>query len=220
MVMELLHSKFEVQAIYYTELGSVSRYNSFKGGQITATEMAQITTLSSPSPVLAVVSKPKDILKPIDLLKQRILILDSIRDPGNLGTIIRSADWFGVNSIVASPDTVDVFNSKVIQATMGSVFRVDVHYQELEKLAEWKTQNPEFKIYGAMLAGEPSNKLRIAPNFGGLIIGSESFGVSEKMQQLIDTPINIRRIGKAESLNASVSAAILLYEWCGLSLEV
>ncbi|MEZ4722283.1 MAG: RNA methyltransferase [Flavobacteriales bacterium] len=218
--MELLNSRFDVQAIYYTELGRSSRFDSFKGGLVTTKEMSQITALATASPVLAIVSKTKQTSDQIALSQQRVLILDSIRDPGNLGTIIRSADWFGIKTIVASLDTVDVFNPKVIQATMGSVFRVEVDYQELYQLAEWKIRNPEFKFYGAMLEGKPSNTLRTCPGFGGLIIGNESFGISNEIQALIDTPVTIERIGKAESLNASVSAAILLYEWCGLSLKV
>ena len=132
------------------------------------------------------------------------LVLDDIRDPGKLGTIIRTADWFGLSKIIASRETADVYNPKVISATMGSFTRVNVFYTDLPPyLAE-----SELPVYGAFLNGRDVHEISFAP--GGLIvIGSESHGISDALVPLIRERITIPRYGGGESLNAAIATAII-----------
>lgn len=182
--------------------------------QATARDMEQISMLATPPGVVALVRvSPPELSLPA-LARKRVLVLDAIRDPGNLGTIIRSADWFGVSDILASNDTVDCYNPKVVQSTMGSLFRVRVHYTDiLQTLAELKALDPGFAVHGATLTGQPSAMLANS-SYGAVVIGNESAGISEAVLRCCDRRITIPRIGEAESLNAGVSASILLYEWC------
>jgi TrmH family RNA methyltransferase len=136
-----------------------------------------------------------------------IVILDDIQDPGNLGTIVRICDWYGINHIVCSEHSVDIFNPKSVQATMGSIFRISVHYTNLE------TYLPQLSIpkYAAVLEGDNVYKMKWTEECA-LIIGNEGNGISEKIIQLCDAKITIPNLGGAESLNASTAAAILVSE--------
>jgi TrmH family RNA methyltransferase len=133
------------------------------------------------------------------------IVLDGIQDPGNMGTIIRTADWFGITQIVASEDTVDVYNPKVIGATMGSFMRVSVTYKNL---AEW-LPTIKLPVYGALLEGENVFTIK-TPNKGLLVIGSEGKGIRENILELITHPVTIPKIGDAESLNAGIAAGIIV----------
>ncbi len=133
------------------------------------------------------------------------LLLDDIRDPGNLGTIIRTADWYGITHILASEETVDVYNTKVINATKGSFTRVVVEYTDLSEVL---TTN-KLPVYGAFLAGQNVHQTAF-PKAGLLLIGNESNGISEELSQKVTHPITIPRLGQAESLNAAIATAILL----------
>jgi TrmH family RNA methyltransferase len=141
-----------------------------------------------------------------------VLALDDIRDPGNLGTIIRLADWFGISSILCSNSTVDAFNSKVIMATMGSISRVNIVYCDLLKELEVF----ESPIYGALLEGENVYKMNSSFDEGVLVIGNESNGISKEISELITNKVTIPQFGniqETESLNAAVATAILLSEF-------
>ncbi len=163
-----------------------------------------LSTLSSPSPLLAIV-KRIDLPESSDGL---ILALDGIQDPGNMGTIIRTADWFGVNQIICSKGTVDCYNPKVIQATMGSIFRMRIDYLNLKDYFN-KTQLP---IYGALLNGENMYETTLAKD-AILLIGNEGSGISNELTPSINHPILIPQHGQAESLNASIATAIILAEF-------
>jgi len=141
----------------------------------------------------------------IENSKQWTLVLDSISDPGNLGTMLRIADWYGISRIVCSKNTVDVYNPKVIMASMGSFMRVRVSYEDLSALLS-KTKLP---IYGTFLGGENIHHMDFKTP-GYLVIGSESHGISEQVASLVSHKITIPRIGGAESLNAAVASAITL----------
>jgi RNA methyltransferase, TrmH family len=132
------------------------------------------------------------------------LVLDDIRDPGNLGTIIRTADWYGINHIIASEETADFYNPKVISATMGSFTRMNIFYTSLpEYLSETKT-----KVFGAFLDGK--NVHEITFDSGGfIVIGNESRGISPDVEKLVSERITIPRFGKAESLNAAIATAVI-----------
>ena len=176
--------------------------------EIKPDEIKKISALKNPSEVYALFDMPKSPEFTHDK-NELTLVLDDIKDPGNLGTIIRTADWFGVKNIICSPETVDMFNPKVVQATMGSLSRINIYYKPLgEFLSAFKSEN----IYGAVLNGE---KLPIdaSERKGFLIIGSEAKGISSEVLQFVNKPITIAssQSGGAESLNASIATAILLY---------
>lgn len=170
-------------------------------------EMERITTLNTPATVLAIVEKFK--AKAINP-NEKILLLDDIQDPGNLGTIIRTADWFGINQIICSPTTVDLYNPKTLQATMGSFLRVNVRYEELKP---YLLENQE-NVYAALMDGVPFEQIPKG-NVGIILLGNEGKGISTELLPLIKNPITIPRKGQAESLNVGVACGILLSYFCG-----
>lgn len=213
MIHEAIRSNYTIKNIYKLE-SSDFRSDSIEPKHVDEKEMALISQQASPSPVLAIVEQ-KDKLLDLELLAQsKVLVLDSIRDPGNLGTIIRSADWFGVQSIIASPDTVDLFNIKVVQASMGAIFRTNVYYADLDLIKTLKEINSDFQVFGAFLNGKSTEVLSNSSSCGAIMIGNESIGISTLGSQYVDVPVTIKGHGKSESLNAAISASILLYEWC------
>ncbi len=173
-------------------------------------ELEKLSSLKTPQSVIALVKAPVNTFENSDFNKEWVIVLDGINDPGNLGTIIRSADWFGVKIVVCSEDCVELYNPKVIQASMGSLFRVKVMYTDISPFLRKSTQ----KKYAATLDGSDINSLQF-DNPGILVIGNESHGIREEIIELCDQKISIPRIGKAESLNAAVAAAILLSKIVG-----
>lgn len=170
---------------------------------VTTKELEQISELKTPNKCIAVFRRPDSSL----LRNQFTIVLDGIQDPGNMGTILRLADWFGVNQLVCSKDTVDCYNSKVIQSSMGAIYRIPVHYTDL---ASYLTDTPQQK-YGAMLNGK-NYKETDYPKDAILIMGNEGKGVRPEIEALIDFPVTIPRFGEAESLNVATATAILLAE--------
>ena len=213
MVYEAVASPFKVENIYRRE-------------DIGEDAMKRISALSSPSPVLAVVRKPEDIYidevgKLTSLLSQGglYLALDTIRDPGNLGTILRIADWFGIDAVFATKDTVDVFNPKVVQATMGAIFRVKMHYVDLPALSD-VVLTAGGKIFGTFLDGlniysRPLDNGDEAPVL--IVIGNESEGISPSMAKLVTDRLYIPPYPAddpgSESLNAAVATALTVAEF-------
>jgi TrmH family RNA methyltransferase len=165
--------------------------------------------LTTPHHVLAVFEQ-KQATSPTNIKDAITLVLDGIQDPGNLGTIIRTADWFGVNNIICSPVCADMYNPKVVQSTMGSIARVNIFYTDL---TAWLQKNNTVKKYAAALHGENINNLKDIKE-AILIIGSEGKGISEAVMNLVDEKITIPKIGEAESLNAAVAAGIILSKIC------
>ena len=213
MVQEAIASDFKVKTVFYTGELSIDRAEGVRFEQISDKEMTQVSHLTTPSNILVLMRYPDYEPDLTQLSAEKVLVLDAIRDPGNLGTIIRSADWFGITHILASIDTVDCFNPKVTQATMGSLFRIKVHYLNLDVLDELKSKNQDFKVFAAMLEGEDPKVLKAKNISGALIIGNEGRGVSDEAMKWVDQSVTIKRIGEAESLNAAISTSILLYEW-------
>jgi len=158
----------------------------------------------TPQGILAVFAQPKLAYVPQDFM----LALDHIQDPGNMGTIIRLADWFGVKQVICSPDCVEVFNSKVVQSSMGSVFRVPICYKPLEEILE----QTELPVYGALLEGENVYSQQLKPR-GILVMGNEGNGIREELLPFISNPLTIPRLGEGESLNVSMATGILLSEF-------
>jgi TrmH family RNA methyltransferase len=173
--------------------------------EITEDELKKISQLATPNQVLAVAEKLKWDDDPV--IKGNItLALDTIQDPGNIGTIIRIADWFGIKNIFCSTDCADIYNSKVVQSTMGSITRVRVEYVDLRSLLK---ENNEVRTYAAVLNGRDISKMEKL-NEGIIIVGNESKGISEEIMKLINVEITIPGKGKAESLNAAVATGIIL----------
>ena len=204
VVSELLRSDFEIKNIYATKEWKVSNDNIT---QISNAELQKISNLKSPNKVLAVVQfKNHKIIKHDGIT----LVLDEINDPGNLGTIIRMCDWFGVKQIICSKNTVDIFNPKVVQSAMGSAFRVQVNYIDLENYLS-KINTP---IYGTFMDGKNLKEVKLAKS-AHLVMGNEANGISNQINKLITDKVAIKNIGKsAESLNVAVATSILLHVFC------
>ncbi len=199
LVSEALSSGFKIERILRRE-------------EIGEQQMARISALDSPSPVLAVVRKAEP--GPAVAGKGLFLALDSVRDPGNLGTIMRIADWFGIDGIFASPDTVDQYNPKVVQASMGAVFRKTVTYCDLPHLCE-SFRAAGLPVYGTFLDGSDIYAADLKPE-GLIVMGSESFGIGEAVAQHVDARIKIPTYAKghgAESLNVAVATAVTVAEF-------
>lgn len=200
-VEEVFHSDWKVEGIWATEAFIHKNQPSYRCELMSEEENRKLTAFDTAPGILALVNSPKVL--PLDLAQLFVLALDGINDPGNMGTIIRLADWFGLKQIVATPDSVDMFNPKCLSATMGSFLRVQVVYTKLNLAAEGRT------VFGAYLDGESVHKQSIVGK-SMLVIGSESHGIRDEVSQLITHPITIPRKGGAESLNAGIATAILL----------
>ena len=221
IVPELLNSPIVVKQLFATSefLRSHSISNLIERYEIKESELERISALSSANEVLAVCEIPKYELNSDDLKGKLTLVLDDIKDPGNLGTIIRIADWFGIENIVCSHETVDSFNPKVVQASMGSISRIKVYDLDLIEFLQQKTTDPQQPIYGALLEGNNIYSEKLSAE-GLIVIGNESKGISEEIQKLITNKISIPSFshyksgsGEAESLNAAIATSIICSEF-------
>ena len=206
-INELLQSNFELEHLYVTidEFKSVS---TTQKTVISDADLKKISALTTPNTCLAVFKIPKE--KPV-LNKGLIVALDTIRDPGNMGTILRLCDWFGINQVVCSKETVDLYNPKVVQATMGSIARVNVNYLNLKDFLE----TTSLPIYGTFMDGEDLYNSEIT-NEGIIILGNEANGISKEVEELVTKRITIPRFGnlqQTESLNVATATAIVLSEF-------
>ena len=172
--------------------------------EINQAALGKISQLKTPNQVLGVFKKFKTA--PLTVENRISLALDGIQDPGNMGTIIRTADWFGISQIICSSDCADIYNPKVVQATMGSIARVSVVYTNL---SEWLSQQKSIRIYAAVLQGKDVTKMN-AIKEGLVIIGNESKGIHEDLLQFANEKITIPKKGNADSLNVAVATGIIL----------
>jgi len=212
-ILELLQSNLQLHQLYTTTL-EFDVLDDFVT-QISNNELKKISFLKSPNTALAVFRIPDET--PNDFNKL-VVALDDVRDPGNLGTIIRLCDWFGVRDLVCSLATVDCYNPKVIQATMGSITRVNVNYANLKEVLE--AQNND--IYGAFMDGENVYETKLSSS-GILVLGNEANGISDSVEKLVTKRISIPRFGElqaTESLNVANAAAILLSEFKRRPIEM
>ncbi len=173
--------------------------------EISDAELEKISQLTTPNQVLAVIEKIQWKNDP-EIKGDISLALDTIQDPGNMGTIIRLADWFGIKNIFCSTDCADVYSPKVVQASMGSISRVRVEYTDI---LSWLKENNDLPIYAAVLNGRDITKMEKITE-GIIVIGNESKGINAEMLKLANVPITIPGKGKAESLNAAVATGIIL----------
>lgn len=207
VIQELLQSNFELEHLY-TTLNDFEEVQSSKRTLINEQELKKISALSTPNSCLAVFKIPTE-KKIID--SGLILALDDIRDPGNLGTILRLCDWFGIKQVISTKETVDIYNPKVVQATMGSISRVNVNYIDLNLFLS-KTQLP---VFGTFMDGENIYKTNL-PQSGIIIMGNEANGISAEIEKTVTSRLSIPRFGelqKTESLNVATATAIILSEF-------
>jgi TrmH family RNA methyltransferase len=184
--------------------------------EINRAEFEKLSSLKTPSGILAVIKKTIETIPSISDLKDITLMLDQVSDPGNLGTIIRMADWFGIRHIICSPDTVECYNPKVAQASMGALFRVTISYTPLEDFLLTAKQGKQISVYGTSLAGSDLYKMPLqTPAL--IVLGNETKGLSKTMEALVDNILHIPNFNKApeksESLNVSIAAAIVCSEF-------
>jgi len=214
IINELISSDFRIKKIYgtynwYEENSSIINKDLFC--KVSPKELSRISNLKSPNNVLAIVNK-KNLELHQSNLTGLTLVLDSINDPGNLGTIIRSCHWFNVKNIICSENTVDMYNSKVIQSTMGSIFNVNIFYTDLSSFLNDCSNT--HTIYGSFLEGDNIKKIEVNSNTL-LVIGSESHGVSNSIVNKIHKKVTIKaKSDKINSLNVATATSIMLYEFC------
>lgn len=205
VINELLQSHLELHALYTTESFNIDAKEEIL---ISEADLKRISFQTTPNKALAIfkIPKPQAINS-----NQLIVALDDVRDPGNLGTIIRLCDWFGVTDLVCSNETVDCFNPKVIQSTMGSITRVNVSYVDLQSFLK----DAKVPIFGTFMEGDNVYKTTL-PSQGILVMGNEANGISEAVEAMITQKITIPRFGHlkaTESLNVATATAILLSEF-------
>jgi RNA methyltransferase, TrmH family len=224
MVQELLnHREWKVKAVYALHDWHFSGALPCDFFEVDERELEQISGLQTPNKVLAVVEYPSpvspDKFQPLTGLH---LLIDQVQDPGNLGTIIRIADWFGIESVICSLDTVDCFNPKVIQSTMGSLFRVKTFYSSLTDVLIRNAGASRLPVYATLLDGDNIYQTELASN-GLIIMGNESRGVNPVLHPFISKglliPSRSKSGGNAESLNVAMAAGIVCAEFFRQSLK-
>jgi TrmH family RNA methyltransferase len=221
LVDELLKSNLQIIDLFATKEWIIKNNSNLNLEKINPTEISneelqKISFLSTPNKVFAIVSQPKHTFSINEIQSNLSILLDNINDPGNLGTIIRIADWFGIKNIFCTTESVDVHNPKVVQSTMGAIYRTKVHYIDFHELFNLTKDLKEFNIYGTFLEGDNIYKEEL-PQKGFIIMGSESHGISEKWKQYVtkklfipNYPIDLK---SSESLNISVATAIICSEF-------
>lgn len=217
LVRDLISGNFQIHEVFATNkwLEKNTLPKTIIINEITEEELNRISQLSTPNQVLAVAKYQKTEIHYNEIFNNLTLMLDEIKDPGNMGTIIRIADWFGISNIICSEDTVDTYNPKVVQSTMGSIARVNIYYTNLAELLKKTPENTP--VFGTLLTGENIYEQDLSKN-GIIIVGNESRGISDDLQQYITHKLLIPSYAqnadnKAESLNASVATAIICAEF-------
>ncbi len=209
-VRELISSSVKIDAIF-----AQSEWIAQNQGQknicqeVSEAELTQLSTQDSPNQVIAVAYIPEYISGQSSLSDGLYIACDRLNDPGNAGTIIRVADWFGISTVIFSENSVDVYNPKVVSAAKGSLFRVKVLYTDLSVFFE---KNKALPVYGAAMEGESIYKADM-PAAGILLIGNEANGIGDELYQYVTHKISIPAFGHAESLNAGVATGIIVSEW-------
>lgn len=209
-VLELLRSDFEIQHLFVTEAFE-KEYSTLLNKELdyqlaTEQELVKAGTFSSNNAALAVASM-KSLPAPAISPKDLVIALDDIRDPGNLGTIIRVADWYSIKTVICSETCADFYNPKVISATMGSFTRVQVHYLDLPVWLQQHTNT--HKIFGASLDGENIHAMQLKPE-GIIVLGNEANGIRTEVARQVNSLIKIPAFGQAESLNVATATAIII----------
>lgn len=219
LIFDLLESELENKYIIHTKQADKSDFlksdKNIEFIECEAFDLKKISNLKTPSDVVAVFKIPNSNYEETEINSSLSILLDDVQDPGNLGTIIRIADWFGINHIFCSKNTVDLYNPKVIQATMGALARVKVIYTDLPKLVS-KFVSPQFPVYGTFLEGETLYKSDLSTQ-GFIIMGNEGKGISPELKPLVNKKLFIPNFptdqATSESLNVSVACSIVCSEF-------
>lgn len=218
-LLELFESQFEIEQLFLTEafIGEhlpKKIQNSIIPLQVVGeADLLKMGTMQSNKAGIALVKIPHRLCN-ISTLKGLVPVLAHIQDPGNLGTIVRICDWYGISSLICSTDSVDLYNYKTIHASMGSFGRVSVYYEDLEEfLPRYKSLHPNKKIYAALMEGQSLYQAPPAAAGGLLLMGNEAQGLSEELARQADVGLTIPRFGAAESLNVSIATAIIIDHW-------
>lgn len=212
----LLNSDFKINTIFGTQefFGQFEKeLENLNFVEVSENELNKISSLTTPQKVIAIVEIPENNIPKINYNNELVIFLDKIQDPGNLGTIIRIADWFGIQNIICSDDSVDVYNPKTIQATMGSIFSVKTYYSNLSEI--FRTIEPNIPVYGTFMNGENIYEKNLTKN-GIIVMGNEANGISEEIENFITSKIaipNFNENKKAESLNIAIATAITCSEF-------
>lgn len=218
LVIDLLHTSLVPVEVYFIAGGLAPQHEQYLPSfatSISGREMERISAFKTPSPLIALFKIP--VLKPVteNTLVGINLVLDHVQDPGNLGTIVRMADWFGIVNIFCSKDCVDIFNTKSVQSTMGAIARVQVHYLDLAEILQ-VANDCQVPVYGTFMEGENLFKTGLTEN-ALIVLGSEGKGISDGLEKFLTRRIAIPAFpgGKTtmESLNVAVSASIICAEF-------
>ena len=207
-VLELVQSDFQIEYLLGTssfleEMRKLSSFDELQFIEVDHKQLEELGTFKTNNAAMAVVKCPPN--EPFKVDNGLILVLDDVRDPGNLGTIIRMADWYGIHKIICSSESADLYNPKVIAATMGSFTRVKLWYTNLSKVL----QECALPVYGTLLSGKSIYEEDLLEN-ALIVFGNESKGISAEVKPFITHPIHIPKRGGAESLNVAIASAIVL----------
>lgn len=203
LLSELMGSTFKIQAIYHTADYDAAIVKSLESVQISQKELERISTLKSPNKVLATVAIPDSV----PVTSDKLIYCCNTQDPGNVGTILRIANWYGITDIIFTAGSVDVFSPKVVQATMGSIFRVSCHYDDkFDRVKQLKQAG--YTIYGADMNGNDLREVGFN-NKCVMVMGSESHGIPDELKGIIDTFVTIPKKGQSDSLNVGVACGII-----------
>jgi TrmH family RNA methyltransferase len=210
-IIEFINSSYRLNSIYYTDqhFALLPKLDpNIKLFEVSNAELEKISTLQAPQGILALVYLPDQQQIDLKSLKNTFtLVLDDIQDPGNFGTIIRTADWFGITQVICSEHTVEAYNPKTVQATMGSLCRIRITYTNLSTFFD----SIQLPVFGALLTGNDIYETNWGTE-GLILLGNEGHGIGQNLIDKITVPVTIPKIGRAESLNVAVSAAIFCSE--------
>lgn len=212
-VLELLRSDFETEVVFATpefhkENERLLAAQTRRVEEATADELSRVGTFATNNAALAV-AKTKNWPEIVPAANEWVLVLDDLRDPGNLGTVLRVADWYGLKKVICSETTADFYNPKVLAASMGSFTRVAVWYGLLDTYFQ---RHRDWPVFGTFLDGQNLHKTTF-PASGFLVIGNESHGIGAAVEPFVSQKITIPRFGGAESLNAGIATAVVLDNW-------
>ena len=219
LIEQVGNSDYNISQVWTTEdfnhknSDFINRFSNVEIDSISDQDLKRISATQNPSGIIGVMQPPKGNIKEMN---QRIVMLDNISDPGNLGTILRTANWFGISNILLSEHCVDPYNTKVIRSAMGAHFSMNIVVDKIDSHIK-KLQSENFKIIAADLDTQDSIKsLKINTDKWVLLLGSEAHGVSDSVSQLVDCKVKIPQVGEIESLNVSVACGIFLYHISGI----
>ncbi|MEA2081853.1 MAG: RNA methyltransferase [Elusimicrobiota bacterium] len=207
-VRELLSSSVKTHSVY-----AVKKFDGINHPSVlvNTSEFAKMSSMKTPQGILACAHKPLHKLSVTELKNELTLALCGVRDPGNMGSIVRTADWFGIKNVVCSSDTCDIYNPKAIAAAMGSAFRVKVHYTNPETFLD-ETRKAGIPVYATVVDGDSIYKTKLSHR-GVIITGNESKGIPDEIRALANVKISIPSFGSAESLNAGLACAVVCSEF-------